>query len=180
MYALRDRKLSLIFLQAKLVDNARMSSRQCFSCTACCEGWLSSPHIEMSPGKPCSHCTQQGCAIYENRPVDPCVGFKCGWLAEPSPLPDEMRPDLCGAIISFTWKWNGWTVVKAVPAGECIPDDTLEWLKAYAREKGIPLLFSTRLLKDGQFHGHRKLGYGPADFIHAVENEIGPEDIMTL
>jgi len=95
-------------------------------------------------------------------------------------MPEEMRPDLCGAIVFFKKRWNGRTVVKAVPAGECIPDDTLEWLKAYAREKGIPLLFSTRLLKDGQFVGSKLLGYGPPDFVHAVKNAIGPEDIMTL
>jgi len=71
-------------------------------------------------------------------------------------------------------------MVKAVPTGDCIPEETLEWLKAYAREKGIPLLFSTRLLKDGKFVGRKMLGYGPPDFIHAVKNAIGPEDIMTL
>jgi hypothetical protein len=140
---------------------------------------LTSPNIDMSPGNPCIHCTGQGCAIYESRPVDPCVQFKCGWLIDSSPLPEEMRPDLCGAIVFLSRKWNGWNVVKAVPTGECIPEDTLEWLKAYAREKGIPLLFETRLLKDGKFHGLRKLGYGPPDFLHTVENAIGSDDIMT-
>ena len=138
-----------------------------------------SEHIEMSPGNPCKHCTSKGCAIYESRPVDPCVSFRCGWLIEPSPLPEEMRPDVCGAIVFFSRKWGRWSVVKAVPTGEFIPEDTLEWLKAYARQKGKPLLFEKRLLKDGNFHGMKKLGYGPPEFLVDVENAIGPEDIMS-
>ena len=106
--------------------------------------------------------------------------FKCGWLLDQVPMPEEMRPDRCGAIVDFKRKWHGRTVVKAVPIGECIPEDTLEWLQTYAREKGIPLLFSKRLLKDGEFVGSKLLGYGPPDFIHAVENALTPEDIMTL
>ncbi len=80
----------------------------------------------------------------------------------------------------FKQRWNGRAIVKAVPTGERIPQDTLEWLKAYAREKAIPLMFPVRLLKDGKFHGRKMLGYGPPDFIHAVENMITHEDIMTL
>ena len=95
-------------------------------------------------------------------------------------MPEEMRPDRCGAIIMLDRRWRGWAVVKAVPVGESIPEDTLEWLKSHAREKGVPLLFSERLLKDGKFHGTKRLGYGPPRFLSDVENAIGGEDIMVL
>ena len=79
-----------------------------------------------------------------------------------------------------TGKWNSWSVVKAVPTGEEIPEQTLDWLKAYAVEHKIPLLFEKRLLKDGQYHGLKKLGYGPPAFLRDVELAIGPDDIFNL
>jgi len=134
----------------------------------------------MEPGKPCSHCTTQGCAIYESRPEIPCRKFRCAWLSEGESLPENMRPDQCGAIVMFDRKWNGWSIVKAVPVGVAIPEETLEWLKAYARENKKPLLFQENLLKDGQYHGIRNVGYGPPAFQEHVRKAIGPEDIMQL
>ncbi|GAI90463.1 unnamed protein product, partial [marine sediment metagenome] len=42
----------------------------------------------MEPYTPCVHCTEQGCAIYEKRPVSPCVAFKCAWLTEHATVPE--------------------------------------------------------------------------------------------
>jgi hypothetical protein len=91
-----------------------------------------------------------------------------------------MRPDRCGAIIMLDRKWNGWSIIKAVPTGETIPEETLEWLKAYARDNKIPLLFQYNLKKDGRYYGQKNMGYGPPAFLKQVEVSVGPEDIMTL
>ena len=164
-----------------IVDNARMNDRQCSTCTACCEGWLASVEIKMRPGKPCAHCTIGGCAIYETRPEIPCRLFSCAWLSEGEELPENMRPDQCGAIVMFDRKWNGWNIVKAVPTGASIPEETLEWLKAYAREKKKPLLFQENLVgEDGNFNGLRSVGYGPPAFQEHVKEAIGIEDIMMI
>jgi len=157
-----------------------MNSRECHPCTACCEGWLLSDHIEMSPGNPCRHCTAQGCAIYADRPVEPCRNFQCGWLREPTLLPDDMRPDLCGAIILFNRKWNRWNVVKAIPTGEKIPDETMSWLMNYVKETRTPLIFQIHLVKNGRFIGMKMMGAGPPAFIEDVRNAIGPEDIFKI
>lgn len=162
-----------------MIDNVRMTSRrQCGECTACCEGWLRSKVIDMEPGRPCQHCTGQGCAIYPDRPDDPCRSFECGWLKEGSPMPEELRPDRCGAIVVFNRYWGRWPIVVAIPVGPEIPADTLEWLKAYARDNGVPLLFDQRVMQDGKYVGIKELGYGPPAFVEAVRDGIGPQDIF--
>ena len=74
--------------------------------------------------------------------------------------------------------WHGKKVIRAVPAGAKIPADTIEWLKSFAREQSLPLLFFERLFdKKGKYAGQKKLGYGPPSFIRAVETEVEPEDV---
>ena len=134
----------------------------------------------MSPGNPCQHCTSQGCAIYATRPADPCASFHCGWLKKPDLLPDDMRPDLSGAIVMFNQKWNDWLVIKAIPWGTEIPTATLERLKALASEQRTPLLFYENLRKDGRYSGLKGLGYGPPAFLKAVEQSIGFDDMLLI
>ena len=125
------------------------------------------------------HCTGHGCAIYPDRPEDPCRTFVCGWLQEDSPLPEHMRPDHCGAIVILGRRWGRWPLLVAIPCGQEIPAETLEWLKAYARDNGIPLTFDERIVKDGSFVGVKELGYGPPAFVQAVREGIGPQDVFT-
>jgi len=68
----------------------------------------------------------------------------------------------------------------AVPTGPLIPEETMEWLMAYAREHKIPLLFQENLVRDGKYYGFKNRGYGPPAFKEYVKNSIGPEDIMRL
>lgn len=157
-----------------------MKSRQCGTCTACCEGWLSSRVVKMQPGKPCKHCTVQGCAIYETRPEEPCRTFVCGWLQDDSPLPDQLRPDLSGVIVKLKWKWRGQNVISAIPTGAKIPKETLDWLMAYAREQRIALIFIENLVKEGRFSGWKKTGYGPPAFVEEVKTSININDIVRL
>lgn len=134
----------------------------------------------MKPGSPCQHCEVSGCAIYENRPVDPCRDFVCAWLDPDSPLPARLRPNECGAIILMNRQWQGRKVVRAVPVGKKIPAETFAWLQAYTRETSIPLLYCERIEKEGEFIGIRNFGFGPRSFVHAVKTELGPEDIIKL
>ena len=157
-----------------------MKKRDCGSCVACCEGWLNSKIMNLSPGNPCPDCTEQGCGIYETRPEDPCRSFICGWLQEDSPLPDNMRPDLSGAIVRFERKWRGNQTITAIPVGAKIPQETLDWLMAYAREQQIPLIFLENFVKEGRFSGWKKTGYGPPAFVEEVKTSININDIVRL
>ena len=51
-------------------------------------------------GQPCPFSAGHSCTIYERRPKDPCRDFICGWLVRKSPLPEWMRPDQAGMILS--------------------------------------------------------------------------------
>jgi hypothetical protein len=159
-----------------------MTDRQCLSCSACCEGWIKAKinGVPLSPYKPCEFCSGEGCAIYEKRPAVPCASFICGWLMDQSPLPEHMKPNACGAIILFDRKWGGNTVTYALPTGERIPGDTLEWLMAYSREHSRPLIFFENLRPDGEFTGTKQMGYGPQPFIEAVNNSLKADDVFML
>jgi hypothetical protein len=50
-------------------------------------------------GIPCHHRTDAGCAVHDQRPQS-CRNFECFWLLDDS-FPDDMRPDLCGVVVSF-------------------------------------------------------------------------------
>jgi len=146
----------------------------------CCQGWLKAEinGVILEPGKPCVHALKQGCGIYETRPKNPCASFKCGWLQDQHNLPAHMKPSECGAIVFFDRKWSNRNVITAVPTGIKIPADTLDWLMAYSRKTSLPLVFSERLLENKKFAGIKYTGYGPSDFIHAINTELGAEDIM--
>ena len=154
--------------------------RHCLPCTACCQGWLSATiqgHI-VSAGKPCPHSRPTGCAIYAERPDNPCRTFTCSWLVDNSPLPEWMRPDQCGAIVLLSLPWQGQKVISAIPVGRLIPEPTLHWLKQYAEAHQRPLIFYERLVADGAFSGLKRFGFGPPEFRRQVER-LAAEEVLS-
>lgn len=145
--------------------------RQCGSCTACCDGWLKTEiNGELvTVGKPCRHSTPGGCAIYATRPHFPCREFNCGWIRPDSTLPGWMRPDECGAIVFLWFEWQGQHVINAVPVGDRIPQRTLDWLMAHAREQKRPLIYTEHLRRGKKYVGARYLAFGPPAFVNQVE-----------
>ena len=143
-----------------------VTKRECLPCTACCQGWLSADVLghAIRAGHPCPHSTPQGCGIYQRRPPKPCQSFICSWLVAGSPLPDWMRPDVCGAIVLLSLRWEDEWVISAVPVGRAIPERTLEWLKSYAARHQRPLLFYERIESEGRYTGLKRYGYGPPSF----------------
>lgn len=76
--------------------------KSCGDCTACCSGALSGEahgHF-FYKGRPCFFLGSKGCSIYESRPENPCVSFKCGYLSE-NFFPEWMRPDQCGILATL-------------------------------------------------------------------------------
>ncbi|MEA3278033.1 MAG: hypothetical protein U9Q81_22655 [Pseudomonadota bacterium] len=143
-------------------------ARRCQPCTACCDGWVRirvNGH-EASPGHPCPHSTGRGCDDYENRPVDPCVNFRCGWIREESPLPDWMKPNEAKVIVIFNkLQWQGLAVDLAVPVGRRVPPRALNWLKAFAERQGRPLVYSEQVKGPEGFTGEQTVfGFGPPQF----------------
>ena len=122
--------------------------------------------VPVYPGNPCPHSTGSSCDDYENRPVDPCDNFNCGWIVENSPLPEWMKPNKGKVIVIFNkLKWNGLPVDLAVPVGKRIPPRSLKWLMQFAEQHGRPLIFTEQIVEKGKFQKQQQIsGHGPPAF----------------
>jgi hypothetical protein len=122
--------------------------------------------VPVYPGQPCPHSTGKGCDIYENRPIDPCANFNCGWIIPNSPLPEWMKPSNGKVIVIFNkLQWNGIPVDLAVPVGKRIPPRSLEWLKKFAEEHTRPLIYTEQIVEDGKFQKQQNImAHGPPGF----------------
>jgi len=127
--------------------------------------------VDVYPGHPCPHSTGKGCDDYENRPVDPCDNFNCGWIIPDSPLPDWMKPNNGKVIVIFNkLEWNGLPVDLAVPVGKRIPPRSLKWLQQFSEENMRPLIYSEQIQKDGEFQKKQMMiAYGPPAFQQDME-----------
>ena len=131
-------------------------SRSCGTCTACCDGWLTANirGHEMRVGVPCHFRGEGGCAIYEDRPVDPCRGFHCAWRLSGNPFPESFRPERLGAII-LAKQWRDRVAYYLVPAGRELDASLLEWMRKHSEVTGTPFLFEI----NGRYRG-----FGSAEF----------------
>ena len=115
-------------------------TRKCDECSACCQGWLTANihGREMYPGRACHFATNKGCSIYNDRPHNPCVTYKCAWLNDDSTIfPQWMRPDQSGVIISEReWK-PGHTFWSILECGKQIDSKVLNWIYLYAQAHDI-------------------------------------------
>ena len=141
-------------------------SRECGTCTACCEGWLKGEirGHKMYPGKNCHFLGCNGCTIYEDRPQEPCRNFECVWLKDKSGIiPEWMKPELSKVIIkemeyelqimqsgfgTASWVLENAAAIKTVQKfwyvvemGETISGPVLNWLIQYALEIEMPLIY---------------------------------------
>jgi hypothetical protein len=104
--------------------------RQCGSCTACCEGWLTGQAYEYAfyPGRPCHFKGKGCCSIYPDRPENPCKGFECVWLSKTLvELPEWMRPDLCGSIVLLNEWQDKKYALRIFETGKKIDSTVLSW-----------------------------------------------------
>ena len=149
--------------------------RSCGECTECCQGWLKDDNLNLKPGSPCVHCTQSGCGIYDTRPENPCRTFRCGWLTHENDFPDDMRPDRCGAIILLDRDYYSWKMVRAIPTGERIPEETYNFLLEHAKSKQLPFSFLERELVDGEEVLASDKALGPPAFTQEVKHRMQTE-----
>ena len=151
-------------------------TRECGACTACCQGWLESIPLDIYPGKACQHLTRGGCGIYPDRPHDPCRKFHCGWKLYGSPMPEDMRPDQCGAIVVLGQHWKQWKLIRAVPVGWTFPEKTLKRIKNFAVAENLALIYVEFEQKDGVRTLTNRVGFGPPDFLAAFREALEQDD----
>ena len=148
--------------------------RECQPCTACCDGWVRMviAGIPVYPGCPCPHSTGSGCDDYDNRPIDPCAHFNCGWIVEGSPLPEWMKPSNGKVIVFFNkMVWRGHQVDLAAPVGRRIPPRSLNWLKTFSEKNARLLIYTEQIREAGRFQKEQLVfGHGPPAFQEALRH----------
>ena len=119
-----------------------MKKRECGTCTKCCEGWLTADIMgeKMYPGKPCRFIViGKGCTVYANRPKEPCVSYKCGWLTN-ADIPEWMKPSEINAIIDLRQVENH-TYLRLKEAGSFMQSRVLSWFFQYILKTGMNALW---------------------------------------
>lgn len=117
--------------------------RECGSCTKCCEGWITGEALgyKFDLGKPCHFIAiGKGCTVYANRPKDPCINYKCGWLSNPD-IPEWMKPDSANCIVSYK-NDNGIIFMELTEAGQTLRSDVLSWTIQYALSNNINFVWT--------------------------------------
>ena len=79
--------------------------------------------------KPCKYLVG-GCTIYKDRPSQ-CRNYECAWTQ--GLLPEWMRPDLVGALVSVEIDRDGRQYLKAVCSGE-LREDVIEEINKFATD----------------------------------------------
>lgn len=109
-----------------------MKKRECGTCTKCCEGYLSGEALGHTfyAGKPCHFIAiGTGCTVYEKRPKDPCVSYKCKWLYDLD-IPEWFKPNEINAIVDMR-SANGIEYLNLKEAGAVLRSDVLSWIIQY-------------------------------------------------
>lgn len=134
--------------------------RECNGCTACCEGWLfgESYNQYFQSGRPCHFKCENGCAIYEKRPENPCKSYNCEWLVNYD-LPEWIKPNLSGVIITRREYGDKKTYLEVLEMGKKIDSTVLNWLFVYHYTTDIPL----RVQVNGGW-----TNFGPKEFLKEV------------
>ena len=119
-----------------------MEKRSCGSCTKCCEGYLSGEALGHTfyAGKPCHFIAiGTGCTVYEKRPKDPCVSYKCAWLTHED-IPAWMKPSDIDAIIDMR-QIEGQVYLNLKEAGSPLQTPVLNWFFQYVLKQGMNALW---------------------------------------
>jgi len=130
-YMTIDRDTSTAIITAKEAQEIK-SKRTCDSCTKCCQGTLTGKAYghDFAPGKPCFFVGEKGCTIYADRPENPCVSFKCEWLAADY-LPMWMRPDL-SKVIAVRRQFDDGEWLELYESGQKMDSGVLSWILIWA------------------------------------------------
>ncbi len=112
--------------------------RPCGDCTACCT-WLNGSAYGHSfgNGKTCKFLCESGCSVHKARPKV-CESYFCAWSQEL--IPEEMRPDKCGVIVSVENNENG-QYLKLISTKEEINTDILNYFSKWSSIMNTPVIY---------------------------------------
>lgn len=110
----------------------------CGDCTICCT--LSAvPELNKKAWEQCTHCVNNGCAIYGNHPQI-CKDFECAYLQGGNNI--ELRPDKCGVMF---FKKSERIFCGALMPGMVVSDSAKRQIASFKAQG-----YSAVLLKSGE------------------------------
>lgn len=119
------------------------SSRECGSCTKCCEGYIQGGAHGIKFGiidnkvVPCEFLAWgHGCTIYEDRPLSPCKKFKCMWLKDPE-IPENLKPDISQVMAMR----KGQNFIVLVNVGPNPDPEAINWYRAWCSDNKMNLAY---------------------------------------
>lgn len=112
--------------------------RECGECRACCEGWLVGDAFgcAFGHGKTCTF-LRDGCSVYLFRP-QACKNFYCAWAQEL--LPESMRPDACGAMVTVE-RWSGGQFLRCISLGSPLGAAEKSHVLRFCEANSAPVIF---------------------------------------
>ena len=139
------------------MEQLPVPNRNCDGCTECCKGylWGEAYGKKFYNGRPCFYVGEKGCSIYENRPNNPCVQFKCSWLEDTQVFPEWFKPSLSKLLIKKEVTKNGIEYYKVHECGRTIDAVHLNYLISLALEGGINI----QIQLDGGVANYGKLEF---------------------
>lgn len=110
-----------------------MNFRECGECTECCNGNL---ELEVhgnyvGKSKPCPFLGENNCGIYEKRP-NTCASYQCAWTQYI--LPETMRPDQCGVLVSVEFDQNQKQFLRVIELREFIEYNTYHCIDKFTKQ----------------------------------------------
>lgn len=103
-------------------------TRQCGSCTACCDGYLVATAQNkkiQDLGKPCIFLKNHSCSVYDYRPIG-CNEFFCLYITDLS-IPDYMKPDISKTMLIARTVENI-NFLDIIECGSLLSNQILEWI----------------------------------------------------
>lgn len=107
--------------------------RECGDCIACCEGHLigKAHGNSFGNGKKCIFLVQKKCTIYEDRP-EVCRKYQCAWTQHL--LPEWMKPNQCGLMVSVQDEPSGKQYLKAIEIHKNVAENVYDELKKFCSQ----------------------------------------------
>jgi Fe-S-cluster containining protein len=115
--------------------------RECGECTACCS-WLEGDAFgwKFGCGQSCKFLKEGKCNVYNVRP-EVCRNYQCAWSQHL--LPEEMRPDKCGYIVSVEFNDQIGQYLKVIPINNMILDNNIIlWFENWSKKMNTLIFFA--------------------------------------
>lgn len=108
--------------------------RPCGECAACCQGHLiGKAHSNyFGHGRKCVFLVKQECTIYHDRP-EACQRYQCAWTQQL--MPEWMRPDKIGVMISVQVNSNGQQYLKVMEMRDTIDSSVYAEIEKFCIEQ---------------------------------------------